>query len=133
MQFSSIVAIISLAATSVVAAPSYHQSEKSTGADKAAPAPAATPAPLSDFWEDKDFLGIKLTGKANIGECKNFPQEFNNIFSSAKARAGLRCTVWVKKDCEGTGFSYNEKPGAPKFPDWIDNKASSWKCVKNDI
>jgi hypothetical protein len=53
---------------------------------------------------------------------------FNNNVSSCKSRAGFRCTIWVKKNCDGTGFSF-DTAGASSLPDWINNKASSWKCV----
>ncbi|CCC14893.1 hypothetical protein SMACR_07709 [Sordaria macrospora] len=108
----------------------------------AAPAPApeaiAEPAPilearaqdLIDLWKNKNFLDLKFTGSANVGDCKNLPSNFNDISSSGKAKAGFRCTIWVDKDCKGTGFSFNQNPGSASFPDWINDKASSWKCVK---
>ncbi|KAK3343309.1 hypothetical protein B0H65DRAFT_470927 [Neurospora tetraspora] len=109
----------------------------------AAPAPApeaeaiAEPAillaraqDLIDLWKNKDFLDLKFTGSANPGDCKNLPSNFNDISSSGKAKAGFRCTIWVDKDCKGTGFSFNQNPGSSSFPDWINDKASSWKCVK---
>jgi hypothetical protein len=86
--------------------------------------------PLIDLWQDRDFLGLKFTGSANVGDCKNLPRDFNNNVSSGKARPGFRCTVWVDRDCQGTGFSFNAAPGSSAFPEWIDNKSSSWKCVK---
>ena len=102
----------------------------------AAPAPVAEPAaaapqaqPLIDLWQDKDFLGIKFTGSAKLEECKNFQGQNDNVFESGKSKPNFRCTIWVDKDCKGTGFSFNTKPGAPSFPGWINKKASSWKCV----
>ncbi|KAH8881960.1 hypothetical protein GQ53DRAFT_610946, partial [Thozetella sp. PMI_491] len=97
-----------------------------------APAPAAektSASPLIDLWKNKEFLDLKFTGSANVGDCKNLPSNFADNVSSGKAKPGFRCTVWVNKDCKGTGFSFNEKPGASSFPDYIDNKSSSWKCV----
>ncbi|KAK3401339.1 hypothetical protein B0T20DRAFT_346428 [Sordaria brevicollis] len=107
----------------------------------AAPAPAPAPEPeaailearaqdLIDLWKNKNFLDLKFTGNANPGDCKNLPSNFNDISSSGKAKAGFRCTIWVDKDCKGTGFSFNQNPGSSAFPDWINDKASSWKCVK---
>jgi hypothetical protein len=32
-------------------------------------------------------------------------------------------------NCKGTGFSFNASPGSKQFPNWIDNKSSSRKCV----
>lgn len=32
------------------------------------------------------------------------------------------------QNCKGTGFSFNTA-GTKQLPDWIDNKAKSWKCV----
>lgn len=111
----------------------------------AAPAPAPEAAPIAeadapilearaqdliDLWKNKNFLDLKFTGSANPGDCKNLPSNFNDISSSGKAKAGFRCTIWVDKDCKGTGFSFNQNPGSSAFPDWINDKASSWKCVK---
>lgn len=106
----------------------------------AAPAPITSPndAPilsaraqdLIDLWKNKNFLDLKFTGSANPGDCKNLPSNFNDITSSGKAKAGFRCTVWVDANCKGTGFSFNQNPGSAAFPDWINDKASSWKCVK---
>lgn len=107
MQFSNIL-ITSILATLAIAAP--------------APAPFAEAAPvvearaqqLIDLWFDayvpcprlplsfqrliqsSGFLGIKFTGSANFGECKNFASDKANQFSSGKAKVdGSRCTVWV--------------------------------------
>ena len=126
MQFSIIAKTLALAmaAMSVNAAP--------------APAPAveivsevaASSQPLIDLWKNTDFLDIKFTGSAEVGECKNFAKKFTDIFSSGKAKPGFRCTIWVNKDCKGTGFSFNADPGSASFPSWINDEASSWKCVK---
>jgi hypothetical protein len=129
MQFTTLATI--LFAASAIAAP--------------APAPIAEPAmatttpteleargaePLIDVWKNKDFLDLKFTGSANVGDCKNFDDKRKNNLSSGKAKAGFRCTIWVKADCKGDGFSFNANPGSSSFPSWIDNKAKSWKCVK---
>src|ERR1700761_2589197 len=113
MQFTSI--ILALAATAF-----------------AAPAPAAEAAKsqLIDLWQDPGFLGLKFTGSSTVGTCENLAGTgFNNNVSSAKSKPGFRCTIWVDKDCQGTGFSFNADPGASSLPSWIDNKSSSWKCV----
>lgn len=83
--------------------------------------------PLIDAWADKNFLGLKFTGERAPGGCFDFPSNFQNLLTSAKARPGFVCTVWVDKACKGTGFSFDKK-GEDKFPGWIDNKAKSWKC-----
>ncbi|KAK4161325.1 hypothetical protein QBC43DRAFT_217921 [Cladorrhinum sp. PSN259] len=113
MQFSALT-ILALA-TATMAAPS--------------PAPATIEnraVTLIDVWVDANFLGLKFTGSADVGQCKNFPSDFNDKLTSGKARPNYRCTVWVDKDCKGTGFSFIN---SSKFDSWIDNKASSWKCV----
>ncbi|KAL0467456.1 hypothetical protein QR685DRAFT_359871 [Neurospora intermedia] len=109
----------------------------------AAPGPAPWPAPeaapalepraqdLIDLWKNKNFLDLKFTGSANPGDCKNLPSNFNDIASSGKAKAGFRCTIWVDANCRGTGFSFNQNPGSASFPDWINDRASSWKCVRD--
>ncbi|KAK3984276.1 hypothetical protein QBC44DRAFT_346126 [Cladorrhinum sp. PSN332] len=113
MQFSSLTFFT--LATAVMAAPSI------------APATIENRAvTLIDLWADADFLGLKFTGSADVGQCKNLPSDFNDRITSGKARANYRCTVWVDKDCKGTGFSFISNP---KFDSWVDNKASSWKCV----
>ncbi|KAF2398222.1 hypothetical protein EJ06DRAFT_558599 [Trichodelitschia bisporula] len=120
MHFSTIL-LAALTSTSTIAAP--------------APAPApntlsARATPLIDLWQDSGFLGLKFTGKSNVGTCENLAGSgFNNNVSSGKAKPGFRCTIWVNKDCDGTGFSFNANPGSNQFPSWIDNKSSSWKCV----
>ncbi|KAF4627434.1 hypothetical protein G7Y89_g10724 [Cudoniella acicularis] len=74
-----------------------------------------------------NFLGLKFTGSSTVGTCVDLPKGFSDNVTSGKAKPGFRCTTDVK--CKGTGFSFNEKPGSEKFPAWIDNKSSSWKCV----
>lgn len=114
MQFTSLLAI-AISTLSVTAAPT--------------PA-AAAKSQLIDLWQDPGFLGLKFTGSSTVGTCENLKGTgFNNNVSSGKAKPGFRCTVWVKEDCLGTGFSFNAAPGASSLPDWIDNKSSSWKCV----
>lgn len=88
---------------------------------------AAKVQPLIDAWADKNFLGLKFTGERAPGGCFDFPSNFQSLLTSAKARPGFVCTVWVDKACKGTGFSF-DKNGEDKFPAWIDNKAKSWKC-----
>ncbi|KAH8652718.1 hypothetical protein BGZ60DRAFT_420092 [Tricladium varicosporioides] len=43
---------------------------------------------------------------------------------------GNKLTTNSDAGCVGTGFSFNESPGASSFPSWINDKSSSWKCVK---
>ncbi|CCC14894.1 hypothetical protein SMACR_07708 [Sordaria macrospora] len=88
-------------------------------------------ADLVDFWTDANFLGLKHTGQGNVGECKNLPGDFNDRISSAKARSGYRCTVWIDANCNTgtTGYSFDTSSGS-SFPGWINDKASSWKCVR---
>ncbi|KAF2429233.1 hypothetical protein EJ08DRAFT_671164 [Tothia fuscella] len=100
------------------------------GAPVAEPALEARASQLIDLWQDNGFLGLKFTGSSDVGKCENLPNGFSNNVSSGKAKPGFRCTIWVDKNCLGTGFSFNASPGASSLPSWIDNKASSWKCVK---
>ncbi|PVH78304.1 hypothetical protein DL98DRAFT_516801 [Cadophora sp. DSE1049] len=125
MQFTNIITA-SLLANLAMAAP----------APIAAPEAVAEPAPLEaraqaliDVWKNSGFLDLKFTGSSNPGTCVNFPSNFNDIISSGKAKPGFRCTIWVDKACAGTGFSFNASPGASSLPSWINDKASSWKCV----
>ncbi|KAH7329939.1 hypothetical protein BKA65DRAFT_553941 [Rhexocercosporidium sp. MPI-PUGE-AT-0058] len=120
MQFINIITA-SILATLAMAAP----------APVAAPEAVAEPAqlearavPLIDVWKNAQF-----TGSSNAGTCVNFPSNFNDIVSSGKAKPGFRCTIWVDKNCVGTGFSFNANPGVASLPSWINDKASSWKCV----
>ncbi|QDS76207.1 hypothetical protein FKW77_008385 [Venturia effusa] len=102
----------------------------------AAPAPAsdtdaaAAKVQLIDLWQNANFLGLKFTGSSTVGTCENLSGTgFNNNVTSGKAKPGFRCTVWVRENCLGTGFSFNTA-GENKFPNWIDNQSSSWKCVR---
>ena len=89
---------------------------------------------LIDLWQDAGFLGLKFTGSGKVGDCNELPKAKNNNFadntSSGKAKKGFRCTIWVDSKCKGTGFSFNADPGSKKFDDWINDRASSWKCQK---
>ncbi|CZS90987.1 hypothetical protein WAI453_003849 [Rhynchosporium graminicola] len=125
MQFFSIITA-SFLATLAIAAP----------APVAAPETVAEPAqiearavPLIDLWKNSQFLDLKFTGSSNAGTCVNLPSNFNDIASSGKAKPGFRCTIWVNANCKGTGFSFNASPGSASFPAWINDTASSWKCV----
>ena len=42
-----------------------------------------------------DFLGLKLTGSAELEECKNFPSKFVDNITSCKSKKGFRCTIWM--------------------------------------
>ncbi|KAL2067006.1 hypothetical protein VTL71DRAFT_1430 [Oculimacula yallundae] len=126
MQFINIITA-SFLATLAMAAP----------APVAAPEAIAEPAQIEaravqliDLWKNSNFLDLKYTGSANAGDCVNLPSNFNDIASSGKAKPGFRCTIWVNKACAGTGFSFNASPGSASFPSWINDTASSWKCVK---
>ncbi|KAE8452266.1 hypothetical protein EG329_000966 [Mollisiaceae sp. DMI_Dod_QoI] len=81
-----------------------------------------------DVWQDAEFLGLKFTGSATVGECKNFPYSFADNITSGKAKPGFRCTVWVYEDCLGLGFSFNTV-GVKDLPGWVDDQSKSWKCV----
>lgn len=89
-------------------------------------------AELADFWKDKNFLNSKHTGQGNVGQCVNLPSNFNDQVSSAKARAGYRCTVWPDANCDTRkeGFSFDNGDTGKVFPGWINDQASSWKCVR---
>lgn len=95
-----------------------------------ATAAAATKTQLIDLWQNTKFLGLKFTGSSTVGTCENLKGTgFNNVVSSGKAKPGFRCTVWVEEKCLGTGFSF-DVTGSDDLPGWIDDKSSSWKCVK---
>ncbi|RDI83521.1 hypothetical protein Vi05172_g6707 [Venturia inaequalis] len=101
----------------------------------AAPTPqvaaaAVAKTQLIDLWQNANFLGLKFTGSSTVGTCESLKGTgFNNNVTSAKAKPGFRCTVWVEEKCVGTGFSF-DGGGSGKFPGWIDNGSSSWKCVR---
>lgn len=119
MQFTTLLTL-AVSTLSVTAAP--------------APLPAtdavAGKVQLIDLWQDAGFLGLKFTGSSTVGTCENLKGTgFKNNVTSGKAKPGFRCTVWVKEDCLGTGFSFNIA-GSNQFPRWIDNQSSSWKCVE---
>lgn len=124
MQFTtltSILATIALAANGAMASPVAVPAEDIS-------LEARAPAQLIDLWGDASFLGLKFTGTAERAACVDLPSNFRNIVTSGKARAGVKCTVWVETKCAGTGFSFNTA-GSAQFPSWIDNKAKSWKCI----
>lgn len=84
-----------------------------------------------EVWDNKNFLGLKLTLDATLGKCENFPNDFNNKISSARAKKSLICTIWPEQNCKGDlGFSFDDGNGAKVFPKEINNKASSFRCVK---
>ncbi|PKS05109.1 hypothetical protein jhhlp_008476 [Lomentospora prolificans] len=85
--------------------------------------------PLIDLWDRPSFRGRKWTGSGNPDTCYSLGG-FNDIASSGKAKEGFHCTIWVDYRCGGTDFYFDEKNDAGKaFPGWMDNKASSWKCI----
>lgn len=116
-----------LLATTALAAPAPTENDISARGTKKPQA-----QPLIDLWRDANFLGIKFTGEGSLDQCYNL-DGFNDQASSAKAKDNFRCTIWVDKNCKGTGFSFIKGDAADqkKFPSWINDKASSWKCVKN--
>jgi hypothetical protein len=129
MQFTTLATL--LFAASAIAAPAPAPIAEPTELEMATPELEARGAQaLIDVWKNAGFLDLKFTGSANVGDCKNFDDKRKNNLSSGKAKPGFRCTIWVKADCKGDGFSFNASPGASSFPSWIDNKAKSWKCVK---
>ncbi|KAK0724209.1 hypothetical protein B0H67DRAFT_567452 [Lasiosphaeris hirsuta] len=85
---------------------------------------------LIDVWEDKNFLGVKLTDSGVVGECKDFPKKFQTILSSGKAKPGFRCTVWPKKNCGGAESLSFDSTGRKAFTDAVNDKAKSFKCQK---
>ena len=123
MQFATLTTL--LAAGSAFAAPA----PAAEPIDASAAIEARAPTALIDLWQDANFLGLKFTGSAELEECKNLPSNFNDITTSGKARPGFRCTIWVNKDCKADGFSFDNN-GVKQLPSWINDKASSWKCVK---
>jgi hypothetical protein len=129
MQYTTlfIAALAAVASALPAAEPATASAAASATATSAA---AATKTKLIDLWEDPNFLGLKFTGQSTVGTCENLKNK--NVISSAKSKPGFRCTVWVQPDCNGTGFSFNAKPGSAQFPEWIDNKSKSWKCVVDE-
>ncbi|TID18428.1 hypothetical protein E6O75_ATG06504 [Venturia nashicola] len=97
----------------------------------ASPTPeTATKSQLIDLWQNANFLGLKFTGSSTLGTCESLKGSgFNNNVTSGKAKPGFRCTVWVQEKCLGDGFSF-DVAGSSRFPGWINDKSSSWKCVK---
>jgi len=84
MQFSTILVTLfaAVATATPIAQPEASQVE-------------ARDQKLIDLWDKAGFLGLKFTGSADVGECKNLPSDFNDLISSGKAKEGFRCTVWV--------------------------------------
>ncbi|KAK4188918.1 hypothetical protein QBC35DRAFT_431918 [Podospora australis] len=113
-----ITTLLTLAAT-VIAAPNPTPVEAAEVESRA--------VTLIELWGDSNFLGLKYTGKGDLGYCYNLPGDFNDYITSGKAYSGYVCTTWVDKNCYGTGFSFLS---SSKFPTWIDNKSSSWMCEK---
>ncbi|KAK5653643.1 hypothetical protein OQA88_8673 [Cercophora sp. LCS_1] len=128
MQLTTFATIL-LAATPIFAAPAPTTEDIAARGTKKPQAQA-----LMDLWKNADFLGIKFTGEGSLDTCYNL-DGFMDQASSAKARDNFRCTIWVDKNCKGTGFSFikddKKNPEQKNFPSWINDKASSWKCVKN--
>ncbi|KAK3345951.1 hypothetical protein B0T25DRAFT_612020 [Lasiosphaeria hispida] len=85
---------------------------------------------LIDVWETKNFLDRKFTGSGTVGECYDFPKDFQKILSSGKAKSGFRCTVWPKVKCGGAESLSFDINGRKTFTDAVENKAKSWKCQK---
>jgi hypothetical protein len=50
---------------------------------------------LVDMWADKNFLGLKFTGRGEYGRCENLNRQQENRVSSAKAHRGHRCTLYA--------------------------------------
>ncbi|KAH6682674.1 hypothetical protein B0J14DRAFT_574134 [Halenospora varia] len=121
MQFTSIIAA-SILATLALASP--------------APAAEAVPAPdveveaiagLVEMWVDVNFRGSKYTGSGNAGTCYNVPSGFNDRLSSGKSKSGYKCTVWNNAGCGGSKYEFHT---SSSFPSFINDHASSWKCVR---
>jgi len=125
MQFTTVVlAALSFTATTLAApatAPAAENMERDVAAKK---------QPLIDVWESPNFLDLKFTGSAEVGECVNFQGNWNDRAQSGKAKPGFRCTVWFDAKCQGQpSFSFNSSPGSARFADEVRKKGSSWKCV----
>ena len=121
MQLTTIVSLLALASATLAAPgsqpPSKGQHDSNPSQD------------LVTFWDEADFLGLRIVGNAKFNECKNFKPNFTKRTTSAKAIKG-RCSVFVEKDCRGEGFTF-VKSGVSDLPNWIDNKSQSWKCLES--
>ncbi|KAK3343310.1 hypothetical protein B0H65DRAFT_470928 [Neurospora tetraspora] len=97
-----------------------------------APAVLAADMDLVDMWVDTNFNGPKYTGRGDVGQCVNLPSNFNDNLSSGKARPGYKCTIWPDADCKTNRFdsSFDDKGSGASFPDWINDRASSWRCYR---
>lgn len=119
MHFSTVFATLALAlAPAALAAPSEGQTVE------------ARDQHLLTAWDQTNFQGSKLEAKANPGQCKDFAGAFNNKVSSAKAERGRSCTIWADKDCKGAKATFGVH-GIANLPAAVNNKGSSWKCVKD--
>ncbi|KAL8366520.1 hypothetical protein RB595_005017 [Gaeumannomyces hyphopodioides] len=118
MQFSTLLATLALAFAPVaMAAPSEGQTVE------------ARDQHLLTAWDLTNFRGSKLEAKANPGQCKDFAGAFNNKASSAKAERGWSCTIWADQNCNGAKATFGVN-GIANLPSAINNKGSSWKCVR---
>ncbi|EGZ67610.1 hypothetical protein NEUTE2DRAFT_141408 [Neurospora tetrasperma FGSC 2509] len=104
----------------------------------AAPAPesnyyqqANTPD-IVDMFVNANYYGDKYTGSAYEGQCVNLPPNFNDNLSSGRARPGYHCTVWPDANCRTNkwNFTFDDRGSGARFPDWINDRASSWRCVR---
>ncbi|KAH8687285.1 hypothetical protein BGZ60DRAFT_558584, partial [Tricladium varicosporioides] len=75
-----------------------------------------------------NFHGSKYTGSGNAGTCYNLPSSYNDRLSSGKAKSGYKCTVWSNASCSGNKYEFSN---SPSFPSYINDHASSWKCVRS--
>ncbi|KAL8336636.1 hypothetical protein RB601_000446 [Gaeumannomyces tritici] len=118
MQFSTLFATLALAlAPAALAAPSEGQTVE------------ARDQHLMTAWDLTNFQGSKLEAKADPGQCKDFAGAFDNKVSSAKAQRGWSCTIWANKNCGGAKATFGVN-GIANLPSAVNNKGSSWKCVK---
>ncbi|KLU89915.1 hypothetical protein MAPG_08884 [Magnaporthiopsis poae ATCC 64411] len=118
MHFTTVVATLALAlAPAALAAPSEGQTVE------------ARDQHLMNAWDLTNFRGSKLEAKANPGQCKDFSGAFDNKVSSAKALHGWKCTIWADKKCKGAKATFGTS-GIANLPSAVNNKGSSWKCVK---
>ena len=132
MHFTAVTKAVAalILATTAVAVPAPVPAAEAPVTEAVEIAARADSVQLIQLWNDADFLDLKFTGSGVVDACYNLPAKFTDVSTSGKAKAGFRCTIWVDKACKGDGFSFNANPGKNQFPSWIDNKASSWKCVK---
>jgi hypothetical protein len=51
--------------------------------------------PMMDIWQQRNYLGMQHTSHGEYNKCYHIPQDFENRVSSAKARSGIRCALYM--------------------------------------